>query len=197
VETVFPGLRGGYFVEAGATNGVNGSGTLVLERELGWSGICVEVIPDQFERLKKYRTCHADKRALWDESGKTIDFTIFPTRTGHSGISHLPRIRRFAQTAQVDAKRIEATTVTLMDLLRQHQAPPVIDYLCLDIEGAEPIVLGAFDFASPYTIRAISIEGHDCDQIMHAAGYRQVTNPFTNVTFETYWLHPSVPLRTR
>ncbi len=42
VECVFPGKQNGYFLEAGAANGIWGSSCYVLEQELNWTGICVE-----------------------------------------------------------------------------------------------------------------------------------------------------------
>ena len=192
VEAVFPGLEGGFFVEAGATNGVNGSGTYVLEKKLGWEGICVEVIPPQFERLAQFRSCRRDNRALWSVTGEHVEFSIFPERTGLSGVSHLNKNAPALLVEGQRVERIQAMTVTLMDLLCDHHAPPVVDYLCLDVEGAEREVIGAFDFDGPYRLSAVSIEGHACDEIMEAAGYHAVSNPFTTVAFETYWLHPSV-----
>lgn len=195
-EFVFPGLRDGYFIEAGATNGINGSGTIHLERELGWKGLCVEVIPRQFKQIGKFRNCQVDNRALWNKSGETLQFSFFPERSGRSGLTdqnvHAEKLR--AEGTKEDILNVQ--TVTLADLLVEHHVPPVIDYICLDIEGAEPEVLGAFDFHGSHTIRAISIEGHACDEIMKAAGYRAIENPFTDVTFETYWLHPETPTPT-
>jgi len=194
VEYVFPGLRGGYFIEAGATNGLNGSATYHLEHRLGWRGLCVEVIPHQFAQISKFRSCQVDNRALWKESGQTLRFSHFPERSGRSGLTdlnvHAPKLR-----AQGTAEEIlEVQSITLADLLVDHRAPQTIDYICLDVEGAEPEILGAFDFHAHHTIRAMSIEGHACDEIMKNAGYRPVQNPFTDVTFETYWLHPRTPI---
>jgi len=193
-ECVFPGLKGGYFIEAGATNGLNGSGTLHLEREHGWRGLCVEVIPRQFAQIGKYRDCQVDNRALWRESGQTLEFSHFPERSGRSGLTDLNVHATMLRSEGTAEEILKVQSVTLADLLAEHRASQIIDYFCLDIEGAEPEVLGAFDFNGPYTIRAISIEGHACDEIMKAAGYRAVENPFTDVTFETYWLHPDTPI---
>ena len=46
---------------------------------------------------------------------------------------------------------------------------------------------------SKYTFRAISIEGSDCDDLLADLGYVQVRNPFTDVEFEHYFLHPDEP----
>lgn len=191
-EHVFPDLKGGFFIEAGATNGINGSGTYVLEKDRGWTGLCIEPIPFQFERVKEFRTCAADNRALWDISDQTLEFTIYPQKTGHSGLTETNKNWQRPGFEDEEKILLPVKTVTLSDALHQHGAPTVIDYLCLDIEGSELKVLGAFDFNGPHTIRAISIEGHACDELMLAAGYQSVKNPFTDVEFETYWLHPDI-----
>ena len=51
IEAVFPNLRGGYFVEAGACGGAQRSASYVLEREFGWNGICVEPEDSYFRVL--------------------------------------------------------------------------------------------------------------------------------------------------
>lgn len=192
VETVFPGLRGGYFVEAGASDGINDSATYVLETELGWSGLCVEPIPAQFEKVKGLRSCSLDNRALWSESGQELEFTLYPKRMGHSAISSANKnIAKMAQRSE-PWETIHVSTVSLNDVLVDHSAPRVIDYLCLDVEGAEQAVLSAFDFHGRFLIKAVSIEGHACDDLMRTAGYRQVEQPFADRTMDTYWLHPSV-----
>ena len=45
----------GVFVEAGAADGVTGSNTLWLERERGWTGLCVEPHPDAVALLRRLR----------------------------------------------------------------------------------------------------------------------------------------------
>ena len=82
-------------------------------------------------------------------------------------------------------------TVTLGDLLSEHDAPAVVHYLCLDIEGAERTVLEAFDFTTRVVL-AISIEGGQCDELLRDRGYRQVDNPFAPEPIDHYFLHPSV-----
>lgn len=194
-EHVFPGIRGGYFVEAGASDGINDSATYVLETELAWSGLCVEPIPAQFEKVKALRDCSVDNRALWSESHHVLEFTLYPKRMGHSAISSANKnIEKMARRDE----RWETThvnTVSLNDVLIKHCAPHEIDYLCLDIEGAEFPVLSAFDFHGEFLIKAISIEGHACDNLMRNAGYKRVEQPFTDQELDTYWLHPTVPLR--
>lgn len=52
-ERFFKNLKNGVFFDIGAHDGVSLSNTYFFEKELGWSGICLEPIPEVFERLKK------------------------------------------------------------------------------------------------------------------------------------------------
>ncbi len=48
-------------------------------------------------------------------------------------------------------------TISLIDLLNQHNAPKDIDYLSIDTEGSEYEILNAFDFKK-YKIKIITCE---------------------------------------
>ena len=194
-EAVFPGLRGGYFVEAGACGGLSGSATLALERDFGWTGICVEPLDSYFATLVERRACAKDNRCLFDVTGGTVEFLSYPDDRARSGIRDLNKNERTWASADADRQVTTKATVTLADLLDEHGAPEVVHYLCLDVEGAERTILGCFDFDGPRTILAVSIEGSSCDDLLLGAGYRQVENPFATRPIDHYFLHCSVSSR--
>jgi FkbM family methyltransferase len=194
VECVFPGLRGGFFVEAGAASGRVASASYVLEMELEWDGICVEPQRSYYEHLIQTRRCATDDRCLWDRSGESVRFTEFerPTLKARSGITEVNKNLETESTAGATTKTVEAQTVTLHDLLEGHGAPPTINYLCLDVEGAERKILEAFDFRGPHRLLAVSIEGFSCDDLMVDAGFIRARNPFTEAIYERYFLDPEL-----
>ena len=51
------GKRNGFFVEFGATNGLELSNSLVLEQQLGWKGILAEPARYWHEALHRNRNC--------------------------------------------------------------------------------------------------------------------------------------------
>jgi hypothetical protein len=217
-EAVFPGLRGGYFVEAGACEGRYESAAYALEKELGWDGICVEPMESYYEQLVRTRRCQTDDRCLWNKTGESVPFTVFPGETARSGITEVNKslvAKRNAGAAERTADKEAGTlrdllvqrmarapertvykdTVTLHDLLVAHDAPSTIHYVALDIEGAEPQVIEAFDICDgPYRVLALSLESVLCDDLMREAGYVQATNPFNERGwwYEHYFLHPEV-----
>ena len=51
------GKRGGFFVDIGASDGVERNNTVVLEREHNWTGVCVEPVASFYDALRRNRKC--------------------------------------------------------------------------------------------------------------------------------------------
>jgi FkbM family methyltransferase len=192
VEAVFRGLRGGYFVEAGACGGAQGSATHVLEHEFGWNGICVEPQDAYFEVLRRQRSCDKDHRCLADRTGDVVEFLSYEEDPARGGIRALNKNDVWATHRRAKTTTSMKETVTLDDLLEQHDAPPTVHYLCLDIEGAERTVLEPFDFGGKYRILAISVEGPACDDLLRSRGYLRVRNPYQDREIDHYFIRPEL-----
>jgi hypothetical protein len=180
--------RDGYFVEAGALDGIHGSNTWLLERDYGWCGICVEPDSGLFSELVNNRTSFCVKACLYSDRREV---TFVEGVRGWGGIEpHL-----FPQTHEhwKRGRRTVLETTTLAEVLDEHRAPSVIDYLSLDTEGTEHIILKTFPF-DRYTFRVVTIEGNRCNDLLAANGYRMVENPFTaEETYERCFLGPEHP----
>jgi hypothetical protein len=83
-------------------------------------------------------------------------------------------------------------TISLLDLLIQHNAPKHVDFLSVDTEGSEFEILNAFDF-SQYTFGAICVEHNylanrpHVKALLEANGYRQVYSELSD--FDDWFLH--------
>src|SRR5439155_11605722 len=69
-------------------------------------------------------------------------------------------VSNFVKTDQHDrshAKQYEVETVSLSDLLLEHGAPSIIDYLSIDTEGSELKILEALDF-SKWSFLVITVD---------------------------------------
>ena len=147
--------RGGYFVEFGATNGVDLSNTYLLEKDFGWTGILAEPAKVWHAALGRNRSAIVDFDCVWKESGKSLPFAVvetaeFSTLGAFSQEDGHRRLRESANWQTVN-------TVSLNDLLERHRAPAVIDYLSIDTEGSELEILNAFDFGR-HTFSVITCE---------------------------------------
>lgn len=148
--------REGYFLEIGASDGLNLSNTYLLEKTYGWKGICVEPIPAMFEKLVANRpNSHCCNNAVYNTTNETVTFDIANNYTLLSGIS--ANIDKHAPAVNANKTTISVTTITLNDLLEKYNAPTFIEYLSLDTEGSEYEILKSCDFKK-YTFGLIDVE---------------------------------------
>lgn len=139
------GKRDGYFVEFGATNGITMSNSHVLEHHYGWQGICAEPNPDFHERLARERNCRVSHKCVYSVTGEQMAFLC--TEKGmYSRLEAINPEDHNEGAMRQNPTEIMVETVTLNDLLDEHGAPDVIDYMSVDTEGSELDILNAFDF---------------------------------------------------
>ncbi|XP_066939315.1 uncharacterized protein [Macrobrachium rosenbergii] len=75
-DGILRGMRGGFFVEAGALDGEFISNTLYLEKELGWRGLLVEPDPETYKLLRqKHRNAFTINAAL-STTPEATDLTL-------------------------------------------------------------------------------------------------------------------------
>jgi FkbM family methyltransferase len=151
-------LRNGFFVEFGATNGIDLSNTHLLENTYGWDGILAEPARGWQNALAANRKCKIDNRCVWHQSGATLEF---------NEAAELSTIRSFSDGDEHREARRQGThymveTISFNDLLAHHKAPARIQYLSIDTEGSEYSILKGFDFGR-YDIRIITVEHNYSD----------------------------------
>jgi FkbM family methyltransferase len=147
--------RNGYFVDFGATNGVDLSNTYLLEKEFGWTGILAEPAKCWHDALRKSRSAHVETSCVWRDSGSVVSFN-------EAYFSELSTIKAFNASDSLreirkDGKTYDVKTISLNDLLTKYNAPRQIDYLSIDTEGSEFEILSTFDF-DKYRVQVITCE---------------------------------------
>lgn len=115
--------KGGFFVEIGAYDGIQTSNTYVLEKSLGWGGICIEANPSAFSKLQKNRSSINTSVAV-------------STYKGFCGFG----------SDSIISNQGTTPCDTLSNILLDCGAPNYIDYISLDVEGLEWDILNTFDF---------------------------------------------------
>lgn len=148
--------RDGFFVEIGASNGIELSNTYLLEKTYDWKGVCVEPVPEKFELLCKNRPnslCYDD--AVYNESNKQVIFDIANNYDLLSGISS--NIDCHISCVNSNKTQIIKNTISLNDLLEKANSPLFIEYLSLDTEGSELEILKSVDFQK-YIFGLIDVE---------------------------------------
>ena len=168
------GKRNGYFVDLAASDGVTFSNTWVLEKKYGWSGIAIEPNPYFHRRLVRARSCRAEACAIDAEPGSV------PFRIDIGGLGGIvaddTKNRPDAGRAQTEGAEIVAVPArTLTQVLDEAEAPARIDYLSLDVEGAEERVLRGLDLER-YRFACMTVEEPNdrVRTLLEEAGYRLV-----------------------
>ncbi|MGH3679615.1 MAG: FkbM family methyltransferase [Natronosporangium sp.] len=157
------GMRGGFFLDSGASDGVTVSNTHLLETGYGWTGICVEPNQTFFAELVKNRRCHCVNCCLYDRGGE-VDFVEWAGTLGGILAEYHPTHLRYATASfhgAGDSAGAPATVRrparTVRSVLREFGAPPVVDYWSLDTEGSELAILKSYPF-DEYPVRVLTVE---------------------------------------
>jgi FkbM family methyltransferase len=193
IERVLPGRRNGWFIDSGAgPDGIRGSNSYVLETEFGWRGLLVEPHPSCYKKVKANRLSIVEECCLTDCLGE-VEFVLNDFPELSSIPLHLSE-PNFVAAGYGTKKfhKVRVPSVPLWELLRRHGAPAVIEYMSLDIEGAEWIALKDFPF-DEYRILCMTIErgGKLYDKLrakLRREGYRLVRC----VIPDDFYVHESV-----
>lgn len=183
--------RGGYFVEFGATNGVDLSNTYLLEKGFGWKGILAEPAKVWHVDLKANRTASIDFDCVWSKSGEVLNFTV-AQEAEYSTISSFTR-KDAHESARSKGEIYAVKTISLNDLLERHGSPSKVDYLSIDTEGSELEILRAFDF-NKYAISVITCEHNFSSQrseiykLLTSYGFVRVFEGFSR--WDDWYIHP-------
>ncbi len=166
--------RNGFFVDIGASDGVQWSNSHLLEKSFDWRGILVEPNPLHRDTLPANRSSRVHSGCVGAITGEDVAFWC-------ASDAELSGIGRYAAQddharARGDHAVVQMKTISLNDLLRECEAPATIDYISLDTEGSELDILSTFDFAR-YRVRLWTIEHNHTaneariDDLMRANGY--------------------------
>lgn len=170
-------IENGFFVEAGALDGLFMSNTKVLE-DLGWNGLLIEPSNLAARKCKENRKVTVENCALVsnDYEGKVVygDF-FFDGTDGMGAWSGIHRSHYGIKAAK------EAHAVTLNRILAHHKITKV-DFLSLDVEGYELEAFKGVDL-STVDIPLILVEVNTNDYTLEAMdeylslyGYKNVAN---------------------
>src|SRR5688572_14299593 len=147
-------FEGGFFIEAGANDGLRQSNTCYFEKYRGWRGLLIEPIPRKARRCRRNRpNSIVEQCALvsFDFPQPTLQLRFCNLMSVVKGgmkseAEELDHIRQGAQLQRI--KKTSELTVrarTLTSILDQHRVSK-IDFFSLDVEGYELNVLRGLDF---------------------------------------------------
>ncbi len=184
----------GFFVDVGAFDGELGSNTSFFEKRLGWTGVAFEPNPPEFAVLRRTRSCRAIQACAYDRDGelsflalserhdrsraeqllrpRNLTSLALDPRHGAVMLSGVPehirsmeRLDRLRQVSAVDEALITVPCRRIDSVLAE-MAVRTVDYLSIDVEGAELHVLQGIDF-SKVRVNVIGVEASPCFPDVH------------------------------
>ena len=191
VNYIFGNNYKGYYIEAGASDGILNSNTYYLENELGWNGLLVEP-SSKFNELIKNRAKSKNINCVLSNSNSDrvnfiefLDPNYIELSCTEDSLNRLPNedslgrkdIISMYDNAQKNKITKTLEQITLDSLLSKIDAPNIIDYLSLDVEGNEELIINGINFNKRQFL-LISAENLHDSKILISNGYIKIRNPF-------------------
>lgn len=164
IENIIKYKPNGIFLEIGGYDGITGSNTYFLEKNLNWNGIIVECNPTLVEKCKNTRSCYICDKALYESDNAELLFTIpigdeiIGGKEQLGGIKNLlkPESLKAFQRCYKESKDITVKTININTLLENRKIYD-IDYVSLDVEGGELSILKTWDF-NKHKVKFLTVE---------------------------------------
>lgn len=171
-----------YFLDLAANDPFKFSNSYLLEQK-GWNGLCIEPNPLYWYDLAAYRSCTvigAFIGGTQEEDGTEVDVIFINQFYGGIVATGFDNSRNRAETKR--------NTVSILTVLQETNAPNIIDFFSLDVEGAESMVMKEFPW-DLYKFRFICIERpkEDLRYLLEENGYIEVLQ--LAQWGETFWIN--------
>lgn len=175
-------MKGGFFVDLASNDATFISNTYILESRHDWNGICIEANPKYWHWLSSRPRCQVVGAVVGHVTMDPVTFSFKATGAeftyydgglyGGIAAKDLNKTRGISGTAQKDFVTEKRYTITLSDLFERYDVPRFIDYLSLDVEGAESYIMSNFPFQD-YEIKILTVErpGGDLQELLRKHGY--------------------------
>ena len=186
VSKLLHGKRGGYFIDLAANDAVRLSNTYALETHFGWKGLCLEPNPIYWTGLS-YRKCDVVAAIVGNRTMEEISFRFPRSKAPKGGILGGSFDNKSDQWNEGHPR----FTVSLLEVFQKFHVPKIIDYISLDIEGAEDLVMSSFPFVK-YRFNVMTVErpSDALSTLLTANGYVLLKRIKKNT--ETLWVHNSI-----
>ena len=156
--------QGGTFVEFGAIDGLVDSNTLMLEESFGWSGLLIEPLPWYEGLLRRNRQRSEVVMGAIDPQYPPAPTRLVLTVAGPvSSLQNYETADEHADTRRRLGLPLEVQGLNLTDTIRSKLPGRHIDFMSIDVEGAELDILEKFPFAQ-FDVGAMCVEVNDREQ---------------------------------
>lgn len=185
LDQLFNKKNDGVFVDIGAHDGVTFSNSLFFEKQRNWKGLCVEPIPEIFQKLNEARTCIKVNGCISEKigiekflrvRGEFVDTEMLSGLVNNYDPRHLERIDREINQYGGSKEEIEVKCFNINELLKESNFNR-IDFFTIDTEGNEMSILKTINFDA-LDIDILLVENNyqtdEMNQFMQSKGYKRI-----------------------
>lgn len=181
----------GFFFDMAAHTALRLSNTRLLERDWGWEGVCVDANHQYWPELA-HRRCRTVGAVVADEIGIIFGFNTGKGATGHVDGKLTPTEEQaFWSDSRKSPNGVVRRSTTMAALFAEIDVPKVIDYLSLDVEGAETMIMSKFPFDS-HTIKLMTVERPTAELKSLLQRHEYVLLGVLGTFGESVWAHTSL-----
>ena len=150
----------GYFLDIGSHDGIYLSNTYLFEKELGWTGLCVDANPLIIEKLKNNRKCKCVNELIDNVEKDSYFYSVdIDDKSGvYSRVLTDEEYNSLLNKDNLSLKRMKSKKIDT--ILLENNVPKLIDYMSIDIEGKEFELLQNFPF-DEYHVNVITVEHNE------------------------------------
>ena len=191
--------RGGTYIDIGASDGMEMSNTYLLDKCYGWSGLSVDA---NFRRYLGLSRSNRGGETLFGCVGNKDTMTEFQAAEGLSArvdVESSDHVQRVSD----EGKHTEMYNVpcyhfgTLLERWYKFRQIAIVDYMTIDIEGAEYMALSSIDFMkTPIKVIGVEIHFSAADRVaelLQSKGYEKMS-PHPEDLGDTFFKYKNVIL---
>jgi len=165
----------GFYVELGANDGIQQSNTFFFEKYRGWKGVLIEPIGQKYTECLKNRSkdnkifCNACVSFEYKEKFVELTYSNLMTTSSDlesdliNPVEHAKRGLKYIPTKEYNYN-FGSLAATLNSILVNSDAPQKMDFLSLDVEGAEVEVLKGLNHKQ-FRFKYLCIESRNLNKL--------------------------------
>ena len=153
VTNIFKDNNNGFYVDIGCGHPIKNNNTYLLSKK-GWCGISIDLDEENIDLFNIYRKKDENINIAVSNDNKEVDLYFYHSKSAINTISKEAANYQKAKVSSV--KKIKSKT--LNEILNNSKFKDIqIDFLSIDVEGSELLVLKNFDFKK-YSPKVIVVE---------------------------------------
>ena len=153
ITNIFKDNNDGFYVDIGCGHPIKNNNTYLLNKR-GWKGINIDLDEENIDLFNIYRKKDENINIAVSNDNKEVDLYFYHSKSAINTISK--EVANYQKAKVSSVKKVKSKTLNEI-LINSKFKDIQIDFLSIDVEGSELLVLKNFDFKK-YSPKVIVVE---------------------------------------